>query len=103
MFVTRCPMPVTAGDLIFCPEEGRAGFVKRSAQAGEEVVVVDEGRFSLALAPHPAEQRPPAVGDRVYISDTGAPSTLASTRPVGVITGTGQIDEQHLVTVELNA
>lgn len=100
-FTTLTPVAVNAGDLVFCPQEGRAGFVKRSALAGEQIIVVDQGRFSVEL--YQSGDRFPAVGDKVFLNDLGAASLTLSARPVGAVAAVPSATEPFSVLLDLNA
>ena len=101
-FATLTPVAVNAGDLVFCPQVGRAGFVKRSALAGEEIIVVDHGRFLVELY-QSADLRFPAVGDKVFLNDLGVAGLTLSARPVGVVAAAPSATEPFSVLLDLNA
>ena len=96
--IVRPQVNVNAGDLAFCQSSGRAGFFKRSGLSGDEIEVVDNGVYIVAVMGAEALY----VEQQLYISTIGAPTTEVTSRPLGVIRAVMDHDNRT-ASVEINA
>lgn len=95
--IVRPQVNVNAGDLIFCPGANRAGFVKRSALAGEDTEIVDEGIFIIQIT----SDATAAPGEPIFLSPIGAPTAQPSAQRIGTVRYLADPSGQS-VAVDLN-